>query len=109
MESQTSLLARPSNSERSDVIARPRLAEALRHAWSNELASWEAEVAGGDSSSADLWADMPAVDSKTVARMAPIFKQHTGRPLDIRKIRPGGYDSIEEAIQHLVYGDNDSN
>ena len=109
MEHQASLLGHASGSERVDMGGLAKLAEAVRRALNKERESCEAQVVGGDSSSADLWEDMPTVDSKTVARLAPVFKRHTGRPLNIRRIRPGGYDSVEEAVQHLVYGDDDSN
>ena len=66
------------------------------------------QIDAGDSSSANSWADTPTVDSKAVASMAPIFKQDVGRPPDPRRIRLGWYDSIEEALQHLVYGIEDS-
>ena len=55
-----------------------------------------------DSNSSDLWDSMPTVDSKTVARTSPIFRQHLGRPLDVKLIRPGGYQSIDDMINHLV-------
>lgn len=42
------------------------------------------------------------IDSKAVARTSPIFEEHMGRPLDISLIRPGGYDSVENMIRHLV-------
>ncbi len=108
MEPQTSLSGSAIGSERVDMSGLAKLAEAVSQALTKERESCEAQVVGGNSSSADLWEDMPAVDSKTVARLAPVFKRHTGRPLDIRRIRPGGYDSVEEAVQHLVYGDDDS-
>lgn len=103
-----SLLGHPIGSEPVDMSGLAKLAEAVRQALIKEREGCGAQVEGGGSSSADLWEDMPTVDSKTVARMAPIFKRHTGRPLNIRRIRPGGYDSVEEAVQHLVYGDGES-
>ena len=108
MEPQMSALGYPIGSERVDMGGLAKLAEAVRQALYKERESCEAQVVGGNSSSADLWEDMPTVDSKTVARLAPVFKRHTGRPLNIRRIRPGGYDSVEEAVQHLVYGDDES-
>ena len=96
-------------SKRVDTSGLAKLAEAVRLALIQERASCEAQVVGGNISSADLWEDMPTVDSKTVARLAPIFKRHTGRYQNIRRIRPGGYDSVEEAVQDLGYGDDDSN
>lgn len=54
----------------------------------------------------DLRANMPAVDSKTVARTAPLFERHLGSPLDVQRIRQGGYDSIDDITDHLVYGNH---
>ena len=88
----------------SDVDPRLRLAAELRGWWDLDRADWDKQVAGGDMTGTDLWGSMPTVDSKTVARMAPIFKKHEGRPFDVRRIRAGGYASINDAIQHLVYG-----
>ena len=82
---------------------RMRLSVDLRAWWAQEQQAWDTQVAGGDMTGDDLWGCMPAVDSKTVARMAPIFKQH-GRPFNVRDIRRGGYDSINETIQDLVFG-----
>ena len=92
--------------ERSDVTARIQLAADLRQWWQKEHAGWDEQVTGQDTTGADLWADMPIVDSKTVARMAPLFKKHMGRSLIVRRIRRGGYNSIENVIQHLVYEDD---
>jgi hypothetical protein len=50
----------------------------------------------------DLWDSLPVVDSKAIARSAPIFEAHLGIPLDVKLIRPGGYPSIEAAIEHLL-------
>lgn len=87
-----------------DADTHVRLTADLRTRWEEEQADWDAQVTGGCMSGADLWGSMPTVDSKTVARMAPIFEKHEGRPFDIRRIRPGGYLSIDDAIQHLVFG-----
>lgn len=93
------------NSGRDDRAARSKLAEAVREQWRTERESWDKRVAEDDGSVADLWAGMPAIDSKTVARMAPLFKEHLGTALDVSRIRSGGYSSIEEVIEHLVYDD----
>lgn len=50
----------------------------------------------------DLWDNLPEIDSKTVARSSPIFKKHLGIPLNVKLIKSGGYDSVEEAIEELV-------
>ena len=94
------LTPRPAQSEMDSCL---RLAAELRGWWDLEQADWDKQVAGRDMTGSDLWGSMPAVDSKTVARMAPIFKKHEGRPFDVRRIRQGGYASIDDVIQHLVY------
>ena len=86
-----------------DADVRARLAAGLRAWWAHEREDWDAQVAGDDATAADLWGAMPTVDSKTVARMAPIFERHERRPFDVKRIRRGGYSNIDDAIQHLVY------
>ena len=86
----------------STPVVRTQLEAELRAWWKEEQGDWDAQVTG-DTADSDLWATMPCVDSKTVARMAPIFKKHLGR-FNVRDIRAGGYDSIDDVIQHLVHG-----
>jgi hypothetical protein len=78
----------------------------IRAWWEVESTDWDAAVTAADPSAllggADLWDDMPVVDSKTVARTSPIFERHIGIRLDVKLIRPGGYLSIEDAIADLV-------
>ena len=87
---------------------RERLSSALRDWWGRECADWDAQVEGSsaeaasDAADSDLWDSMPMIDSKEVARTSSIFEGHLGCPLDVRLIRPGGYDSIENMILHLV-------
>ena len=83
---------------------RERLSSALRDWWDCECADWDAQVEGSSAEAAgsDLWDSMPMIDSKEVARTSSVFEEHLGRPLDVRLIRPGGYDSIENMIRHLV-------
>ena len=80
-----------------------RLAAELRAWLENEQADWDDQVSGDDAPGADLWGSMPVVDSKTVARMAPIFEKHEGRAFDVRRIRAGGYAGIDDLIRNLVY------
>ena len=92
---------------RSDSALRERLSQALREWYSHETADWDALVeSGSDTGSgvadSNLWDSMPTVDSKAVARTSSIFEEHLGRPLDVKLIRPGGYDSVEKMISHLV-------
>lgn len=92
------------SSPQSDMDARMRLEVNLRTWWANEQAGWDVQILGNGATGADLWGPMPVVDSKTVARMAPIFEKHEGRAFDVRRIRAGGYTCIEDVIQDLVYG-----
>ena len=86
--------------------ARRSLETDLRRWWREECEEWDTRVVGGDMAHEDLWAGMPVGDSKTVARMAPLFEKHLGIPLDVRRIRPGGYGSIDEMIRHLVWDED---
>ena len=85
-----------------------QLRQALRDWAAQETDDWDAQVeASGtgivsDTGNSDLWDCMPTLDSKAVARSSPIFERHLGRPLDIRLIRPGGYQSIDDMVEHLV-------
>ena len=88
-----------------DHLRRRRLIQALRAWWSQETDDWDALVEGSgadEAATSDLWDSMPTVDSKAVARTSPIFEEHLGRPLDVQCIRPGGYQSVEDMIRHLV-------
>ena len=87
-----------------DAEARARLEADLRAWHEQEQMDWDAQVTGSDMSGTDLWDSMPTVDSKTVARMAPIFEKHEGAPFDVKRIRAGGYRSIDDAIRDLVFG-----
>ena len=84
------------------------LVQALREWWSHEIADWDLQVQASrndiirDAPHSDLWNCLPTVDSKTVARMSPIFQRHLGRPLDVKLIRPGGYESLDDMISDLV-------
>jgi hypothetical protein len=82
------------------------IGDEIRSWWAQECSDWDAAVLGTDSESlpggADLWDDMPAVDSKAVARTSPIFERHLGVPLRVKLIRPGGYLSIDDLINDLI-------
>ena len=62
--------------------------------------SGSSEVGNEDYS--DLWDSMPELDSKAVARSSPIFVRYLGIPLEAKIIRPGGYESADQMINHLV-------
>jgi hypothetical protein len=78
----------------------------LRSWWALESADWDSAVAGAEAASlpggAELWDDMPTVDSKAIARASPLFERYFGIPLDVNLIRRGGYSGIDEAIIDLV-------
>ncbi len=82
------------------------IAADIKRWWEEECTDWDAAVTGADPASlpggADLWDDMPTVDSKAIARTSPIFERHLGIPLDVKLIRHGGYASIDDAIADLV-------
>ena len=73
-----------------------------------ETGEWDLQVEASrteiicDTTDSDLWDTMPTLDSKAVARSSPIFERHLGRPLDIRLIRPGGYQDIDHMLDDLV-------
>lgn len=48
-----------------------------------------------------LW-DTPLVDSKTVAKLSPSVKELIGESLDPRWIKRGGYQTIAEAVAHII-------
>ena len=84
------------------------LRKELREWAIHETGDWDSQVEASrtgivnDRNNSDLWDSMPELDSKAVARSSPIFERYLGRPLDIRLIRPGGYQSIDDMIDHLV-------
>ena len=92
----------------SEADKRAQLVHELREWWGQETADWDLRVQASrndiirDAHRSDLWDCLPTVDSKTVARMSPIFQRHLGRPLDVKLIRPGGYESLDDMISHLV-------
>ena len=100
--------SKPKSGTAREPTRETQLRRALR-AWAEqETVDWDAQVeASGtgivpDTGNSDLWDSMPTLDSKAVARSSPIFERYLGRPLDIRLIRPGGYQSIDAMIEHLV-------
>ena len=77
------------------------LGKALNDWWASECFDWDSAVLGAQEDS-DLWDNMPTVDSKAIARSSPVFEKSLGAKLDVKLIRKGGYQSIEDAIAHLV-------
>jgi hypothetical protein len=93
----------PAGTLRSKATA---IATDIKQWWREERADWDTAVTRADPSSlqggADLWDDMPTVDSKAIARTSPIFERHLGVPLDVKLIRHGGYSTIDDVISDLV-------
>ena len=80
------------------------LEKAIRDWWEKEQAKWVDVVEEGadPGEDSDLWDDMPVVESKQIARTSKLFEEHLGLKLDVKLIRAGGYESIEDAIADLV-------
>lgn len=54
-----------------------------------------------DDEESDIW-ETPVVDSKTVVKLSPIVEELTGKKIKPEWIKCGGYESVEEAVEHLV-------
>ena len=79
------------------------LMAALAAEWADRSADWDKRVEGNAPTGGDLglW-DLPCIDSKDVARMAPIFEQYLEVRFGVKHIRPGGYGGIAEVVADLV-------
>lgn len=69
--------------------------------WWDEM-SWDASIQDEDLEDPELWHQMPEIDSKVVVGAKGIFEDHLGIELDLELIQEGGYDSIDELVNHLV-------
>jgi hypothetical protein len=80
------------------------LEKAIRDWWKAEQEKWVHAVDDGaePGNDSDLWDDMPVVESKQIARTGKLFEEHLGTKLDVKLIRAGGYESIEDVISDLV-------
>lgn len=61
----------------------------------------EVEFAEFETDNEGLW-DTPGVDSKAVVKLSPTLEKYTGAPLDLTWVKRGGYDSVPEAVDHLM-------
>lgn len=52
--------------------------------------------------SSDLYEGTPVVDSKTVVMLSPLVEKMTGRKIDVKWIKRGGYNSREEAVSEIM-------
>lgn len=65
------------------------------------LMNGEVQFEPEDEDEAALFAT-PVVDSKTVMKLSPIVEQMTGKKIKTEWIKNGGYESVDEAIAHLL-------
>ena len=49
----------------------------------------------------DLW-ELPEVPSKSVVKLSGLVEEHLGAKLPPKFIRPGGYKTVKEAVEHLM-------
>lgn len=61
----------------------------------------EVEFAEFETDKKGLW-DTPAVDSKAVVKLSPTIQKYTGKKLDPTWIKCGGYDSVVDAVEHIM-------
>ena len=72
----------------------------LKAELTNELTS-EVEFSEFETDNDGLW-ETPAVDSKAVVNMSPTVEKYTGSQLDPAWVKCGGYDSVPEAVSHIM-------
>jgi hypothetical protein len=72
-------------------------------AWWDEVQAEEIILTPEDGAEdADLWDNMPVLDSKRVALSSHLFVKHLGVDLDMKLIRPGGYSSFDDFTNHII-------
>jgi hypothetical protein len=86
-------------SEMRDILERE-----LRDWWERKNEDWVVEdESDQNEDEADLWGHMPEIDSKAVTRAgAGISEEHLDIDFDPSMVQEGGYDSINELVDHLV-------
>lgn len=79
------------------------LEQELRDWWESRSDGWgtDNENSSQDGGS-NLWDHMPEIDSKEVARAAPLCEETLDVDFDASLIREGGYDSIDDLINDLI-------
>ena len=87
-----------------DVATLHRLKENLVEYWNEQCATWDSKVESAEPVQGDLglWDEIPNIDSKEVARMTDIFNKHLGEVFDVKYIRAGGYEDINDLIEDVV-------
>ena len=82
----------------------PTLVEGLQRWFEEETAAIDVDVVAGapSGSGGSIVSDRPAIDSKRVIDVTLITEEVLGIELPPEIIKPGGYDSFEEMVDHLV-------
>ena len=81
-----------------------RLSADLDEHWNEQQATWDSKVESAEPAQGELglWDEIPNIDSKEVARMTHIFEKHLGSVFDIKHIRAGGYEDVDDLIEDIV-------
>lgn len=61
----------------------------------------EIELSEFDTDEDELWGT-PSVDSKTMIKLSPVVEEYTGKKINPKWLKPGGYETVEEAVGDLV-------
>lgn len=78
------------------------LAQKLMSRLANEVTPDEFSAPGVDQGPAtDLW-ELPEVPSKAVVKLSGLVEDHLGVKLPPKFIRPGGYETVEEAVTDIM-------
>ena len=87
-----------------DVATLHRLRGELNEHWNEQQATWDSKVENVERAQGelDLWDKIPNMDSKEVARMTPILEKYLGPVFDVKHIRPGGYEDVDDLIEDIV-------
>lgn len=86
---------------------RAELERRVRAALEAKLRDWDELVREGrtsdvDPEDADAWGSMPAIDSKVVVELIPVFEDVLDCTFSLKLIRAGGYDSEEDLVAELI-------
>lgn len=89
--------------KKSSPITKPEF-DKIKHALKTELTQElknEVEFSEFETDKKGLW-DTPAVDSKSVIKVSPVVEKYTGKQLKPSWIKCGGYDSVPDAVNHIM-------
>ena len=58
---------------------------------------------GAPDGDTDVWDRVAPIDSKlVVTEIRPLVRERLGAPFPLRFVRKGGYESVDEAVDHLL-------